>query len=156
MDAVKLRLSLSILIFAAALRVMPARAQEGPSEVQQALTQQGATVVIHRRTVGDPYLDVLSAGIAWRLYFVECRPSQPSSTCNSMTMQVAFSHADKKNLATINAWNATKRYSRAFLDEDGDPTLATDVLLTDAPARLVGQELGRWLNDIERFRDFVR
>jgi hypothetical protein len=118
--------------------------------------QRGAEVAIHRRAAGDPYLDVSLGGIAWRLYFVECKGSQPSEACQSMTMQVALSHVSRKSLSAINAWNAKTRFSRAFLAEDGDPTLATDVGLRDAPPPLVDQALGRWVADVERFRDFLK
>ena len=46
-------------------------------------------------------------------------------------------------LASINAWNKSKRYSRAYLDDDGDPVLELDLDLAGGVTP-------------DRIRDFIR
>jgi hypothetical protein len=42
---------------------------------------------------------------------------------------------NRPTLQRINAWNQEKRFSRAYLDKDGDPVLESDLRLTDGVTR---------------------
>jgi hypothetical protein len=134
--------------------VTPAWAGTTAVEVQKILAGHGSKGELHERKAGDPYLDVTTSGISWRLYFVECTKDQPQA-CASMTAQAAFKVASK-GLDGTNEWNASHRFSRAFVDDDGAPTLASDMVLTDVPPSEVESALVRWIGDMERFREFLR
>lgn len=47
--------------------------------------------------------------------------------------------SDKANLSKINDWNRSKRYSRAYIDKEGDPVIELDLDLVGGitPARFV-------------------
>lgn len=132
----------------------PAFASVSVSDVQSLLSERGARVELTERRAGDPYLDVTSGGLYWRLYFVDCGTTMPQ-TCTSMTMEASFSHVARKSLDVANDWNASRRFTRAFLDRNGDPNLATDFTLIDASRDAVGVSLARWTSDIKRFQDFL-
>lgn len=55
-----------------------------------------------------------------RVYFIK------SQAGNAIFLRAAWSGSDA-NLASINQWNMGKRYSRAYLDDDGDPVLQADL-----------------------------
>ncbi|MGC2855400.1 YbjN domain-containing protein [Novispirillum sp. DQ9] len=60
------------------------------------------------------------------------------------SMQMRFAVADTKaTMARVNTWNKTKMYSRAYLDDDGDPVL-------EAEQDLVGGVTE------ERLKDFIK
>ena len=44
----------------------------------------------------------------------------------SITFSVGF-QSDTANLKKVNEWNRTKRFSRSFIDDDGDPVLQLDL-----------------------------
>ena len=46
------------------------------------------------------------------------------------TMQLAASFSGKITLSRINEWNRTKRFTRAYLDNDNEPMLEGDIELT--------------------------
>lgn len=51
-------------------------------------------------------------------------------------LQLYFSvSGTSADLARVNTWNTTKRYSRAYLDKDKDPTLESDLMLKDGVSR---------------------
>ena len=56
----------------------------------------------------------------------------------NLMFRVSF-HNEDTTLAKVNTWNQTKRYSRTYLDEDGDPILELDLDLAGgvAKARIV-------------------
>jgi len=55
----------------------------------------------------------------------------------SLQFYAAFT-SDSADLAKVNMWNRTKRYSRSYLDGDGDPCLELDLDLAGGvmPARI--------------------
>lgn len=63
----------------------------------------------------------------------------------------------KATLASMNEWNRTKQYSRAFLDADGDPVLESDLDLEGGVSearvkdflRTYNDSLRLFLNDIQ-------
>jgi hypothetical protein len=63
-----------------------------------------------------------------------------SKSGSSIAFFVAYKNS-KTTLAKINEWNKDKRFSRTYLDEDGDPVLQIDLDLSGGVT-------------IERIRDF--
>ncbi len=47
---------------------------------------------------------------------------------NQITFRLAFNN-ENTTLAKVNAWNKSKRFSRSYLDDDGDPVLQLDLEL---------------------------
>lgn len=43
------------------------------------------------------------------------------------SIQFVYSSSARPSLETINQWNRSKRYSRSFIDQDGDPILKLDL-----------------------------
>jgi hypothetical protein len=65
------------------------------------------------------------------LFLVDCKGGR----CGSLQLFAGFSMRNPPTLQRINAWNQEKRFSRAYLDKDGDPVLESDLRLTDGVTR---------------------
>jgi hypothetical protein len=50
--------------------------------------------------------------------------------CESLYLAVPFGMSNPPSLERINAWNREKRFSRAYLLDDGDPVLESNLSLT--------------------------
>ena len=46
---------------------------------------------------------------------------------DSIQFYIGFDDAEKTNLVRVNEWNKTRKYSRSYLDEEGDPILMLDL-----------------------------
>jgi hypothetical protein len=63
---------------------------------------------------------------------------------------------DKPTSPRINEWNRKKRWSKAYLDKDGDPNISFDINLRDGVARgNLETDIGRWVETIGDFKTFV-
>ena len=51
--------------------------------------------------------------------------------CESLQLAAPFSMRNRPTLERINAWNQEKRFSRAYLDKNGNPVLESDLSLKD-------------------------
>jgi hypothetical protein len=123
--------------------------------VMEMLTETGSESKLNTRESGDPWLDVDSKGLHWRLYFVQCL-GQPR--CLSMTMQADFAapgpNANLPDL--VNKWNSLSRFSRVFVDAGNSMAIATDVALPHASDEYVQDALGRWIDGMQRFHTFLQ
>lgn len=122
--------------------------------VLKMLIETGSEAKLNTRKDGDPWFDMDSKGLRWRLYFVQCL-GQPR--CLSMTMQADFAPsgraAELPNL--INKWNSLSRFSRVFVNPDDTVAIATDVALPHAPSDYVQDALFRWIDGMQRFHAFL-
>lgn len=74
---------------------------------------------------GDPNIIGRIDGIGYAVHFLNC---SNGSDCSSLNFYTAFADV-KPTPDQINAWNATKRYGRAYLDRDLDAAVEMDVTI---------------------------
>lgn len=86
--------------------------------------RQFGSAAISRQTNGDPLIAGNINNYRYTLRFLNCadRPA-----CDDLNFHVGFQI--KPSPEVINAWNADKRFSRAYLDAEGDAILEMDVEL---------------------------
>lgn len=75
------------------------------------------------------------------------------------TVQFYFGFNDRKDFALekLNEWNRTKRFVRAYRDDENDPVLVMDVD-TDkggVPQAVFNENLDVWLNQMQLYRRYV-
>lgn len=73
---------------------------------------------------GNPMIAGKIEGIP---YFVRFRNCSGRDTCSDINIRVGF--LVKPPIEAINAWNRDKRFSKAYLDAEGDAILEMDVVL---------------------------
>jgi hypothetical protein len=62
-------------------------------------------------------------GLKAGLFLVDCKEGR----CGSLQLYARFSMEKPPTLERINAWNREKRFSRAYLNEDGKPVLESEL-----------------------------
>jgi hypothetical protein len=75
---------------------------------------------------GDPMIRGRINGDAYVLYFYGCKEG---AECRSVQFSAAWENPGQVGLAEVNDWNARKRFSKVFLDDENDPVLEMDVNL---------------------------
>ncbi|MFM9872816.1 MAG: YbjN domain-containing protein [Fimbriimonadaceae bacterium] len=77
----------------------------------------------------------------------------PGEKVTSLGMSVGNRMAQAADLRKINSWNAKSRYVKAYVDDEGDAMLSTDMLLSPGVTRLTVQE---WVKMFAKFsREFT-
>jgi hypothetical protein len=72
----------------------------------------------------------------------------------NLQLYVSFKH--KTPLARINEWNRDKRYTRAYIDKDGDPVLEADLDLEGGSSMGAIKELFRtWVTCVKLFAEHI-
>jgi putative sensory transduction regulator len=77
-----------------------------------------------RQSEIGPYIAGSDSGLSWLLLFLSCTDGKD---CLSVQFYAGF--AKTVSLERINTWNRTKRYVRAYLDEEKDAIIEMDVNL---------------------------
>lgn len=78
---------------------------------------------------------------------------EPGGKVTSLGMSVGNRMARGADIRKINEWNARTRYVKAYVDDEGDAMLSTDMLLSPGVTRLTVQE---WVKMFAKFsREFT-
>ncbi|MCS7218328.1 MAG: YbjN domain-containing protein [Thermus sp.] len=105
------------------------RAALAPREAEGLLQAWGYTYE-RRERGGQVYYALRMAGVRALLLLLDCS----EGGCSSLQLYAVFGLPDKLPLERINEWNRRYRFSRSYLDEDGDPVLEADLDLTGGVA----------------------
>jgi hypothetical protein len=100
-----------------------------PGEVE-ALLKSGSYRYERLEDKGQVYFRLRLAGLRAALYLLDCQEGR----CESLQLYAGFSMEKPPTLERINAWNREHRFSRAYLDADGDPALEADLDLSGGVA----------------------
>lgn len=101
-----------------------------PSQAQDLITAKDPNVILNvakgfgsakldKDDGGDPMIVGRMDGVRYGIYFYGCKNGKD---CDDIQFTAAWDE-DKFDPADINDWNLTKRYGRAYVDKDGDPTI---------------------------------
>jgi len=153
--------TLSFAAMFATLALAPAAALAGPlpdggvtaKDVAAALTDKGYKAEITKGDDGDPVVISGADGSNFRIIFYTCDKAQ---RCASIQFVAAFDLKDGMKLSQINEWNQTKRFGRAYLDDEMDPYVEMDVDFEHgATSEAVGNVVETWAAVLPAFKDFV-
>jgi hypothetical protein len=101
---------------------------------------------------GDPQIKAKSKGATWSVTFFGCKSG---TNCGSMEFFYGIATTTKPTLARINEWNQKKRWSKAYIDSDGDPNINFDVNLRGGVSRAnLDANIAVWVDIVEEFRAF--
>lgn len=117
-----------LLISGAALaaKAEPARDTIEAADVVKLLKEEGQEPELKADSVGDPMIIAHDEGTRYIVMFYDCTAHR---ACKALQLRVYYDVDQKIPLEPLNEWNRTKLYGRAYLDQDGDPTLETLVRL---------------------------
>ena len=126
------KLSHAILALAAGAVGAPAGAQmvsaARPDTIVKAMQGAGYAAKLETDSTGDPMIVSGAGGTAFRVLFYGCETGR---NCETIQFAAGYDKQGETPLATVNDWNRTQRFGRAFIDTEGDPILQMDVDLDD-------------------------
>ena len=102
---------------------------------------------------GDPMIVAETGGIRYVVYFYDC---DDSVLCKSIQFRAAWNAPGAYSMRDMNEWNRDRRFAKAYLDDDGDPTLEMDVNLDFGVTRdNLDDTIDWWRVVLTRFREEV-
>ena len=151
--------ALANLAALAAALPLPASAQTvsatRPQTIAAVLQARGLPSELKQQDDGNPYIRSAFDDMPFLIALMNC--NEEKADCK--TVQFYFGFNDRKGFALekLNEWNRTKRFARAYRDNEDDPVLVMDVD-TDkggVPQAVFNENLDVWLNQMQLYRRYV-
>lgn len=121
------------------------------SEILNAARGYGSATLVTQSN-GDPQINGKINGISYQIYFQNCTDNKD---CEDINFYVGFLDL-KPGLESINEWNISKRFSRAYLDEDQDACVEMDVdLVKGVTPDYLDSQVELWTMIVEQFADHI-
>jgi Putative bacterial sensory transduction regulator len=98
-----------------------------PSSVVRALQAGGYKAILTKDSTGDPKIESASSGAKFIINFYGCTKNVD---CRTLTFYAGWTSSNT-SMNQMNEWNKTKRFSRGYIDKDGDPVMEFDLDLDD-------------------------
>lgn len=98
-------------------------------EIVVAIRDMGYRALLEKDSFGDPMITSKASGLNYIIVFHECTDNKD---CRSIQLSASFTLLEPTTADVMNEWNNTKRYGRAYLDEDNDPTISFDINMSGA------------------------
>ncbi len=99
-------------------------------QIEDILDTLGDVMTYERDTdgTGDPMwrISITESGLNFSLYVYDDDEDDPDNY-ESLLARSGFGMSSPPTIWTVNGYNQEKRFSRAFLDEDGDPIVEADL-----------------------------
>jgi hypothetical protein len=116
----------------AAVRAAPAPAglvkAQDPQSLVRALQNGGYQAKLGVDKVGDPMITSGYSGTTFQIFFYNCTNHVG---CATVQFHSGYDFTTPLPLETINEWNRSERFGRAYLDKENDPILEMDLDLDD-------------------------
>ena len=147
------------LIFAAAALTFAGAAQaqmvsaNDPQTIISALQAGGYKASLDKDSTGDPRVQSAASGSKFVITFYGCTNNRG---CKSVTFYAGWT-GTKATMSQMNDWNKGKRWSRAYIDKDGDPVMEFDVDLSNGgiSQSLFLNTVGLWEQGMGSFKKII-
>jgi hypothetical protein len=122
------------LLSAAAPAAGPALSSHDPQTVAAYLQAEGYRAKLEASDDKDPTVgpSILTSdgGTKFNINFLSCKAKKQ---CNDIifTSSWDFDDGEGPSSTSMHRWNADRRFTKAYLDKEGDPVLEMDVLFVD-------------------------
>ena len=117
-----------------------------PQSLVAALQGAGYKAALGKDNTGDPKITSATSGANFTINFYGCTKNV---SCKTITFYAGWS-GTKATVEMMNEWNKAKRFSRAYIDKDGDPVLELDVDLDDG-----GMSSALFIDNVEFWESVV-
>lgn len=150
----RLRLT-SAAILMLLLAVMPANGQEfidgdNIDGVMRAARLHGSAALASQPD-GSPMITGRMDGLPYSIHFRNC---QNMRLCQDLNFRIGF--LIQPGVDSMNTWNQTKCFTRAYLDTEGDAILEMDVVLAGGiSANNMSEVFSYWRLSMKQFRTFI-
>ena len=129
------------------------RAQD-PQSLVRALQNGGYQAKLGVDRVGDPMITSGFSGTSFQIFFYNCTNH---TQCATVQFHSGYDFDHPLPLETINEWNRSERFGRAYLDKESDPILEMDVDLDDgglSPALFI-DNIEFWTSVLGKFEKHI-
>lgn len=124
-------------------------------EMKALLQRYGYKAELTKDEGGDPKIMSAASGAKFVVFFYDCNEAR-SRTCTTIQFSVAYNLDEKVSAATVNDWNREMLYGRLYLDDDGDPVLDHDIILTGGVSEEnLKANLVQWESMISDYRKHI-
>lgn len=147
------------LAAAAAIATAPAHAElvnaKNPAAIKAIVESQGWPATLVEKPGEDPYIESNRNGLKFLVIFMNCNDAHKE--CKTLQYYMGFTDAKGLSLDRLNEWNKSKRFARAYRDDESDPVLEMDVDVDFAgiPRENLGETLNTWASLMDSFREFI-
>lgn len=126
---------------------------DNPETIAQLAREWATDVKVTKDGVGDPRIEFRDNNLKQEIFFYGC---ESNKNCTNIQFSVAWYNDGKETYKTMNAWNAEKRFTRAYLDEDNDPVLRMDVDLEYKVSKEhLREQMRLWRSLVDDFEDHL-
>lgn len=103
--------------------------------------------------IGDPLITGRIEGSKYGIYFYGCDDNHHN--CNELQFSAGWADVEVA-LSDINEWNKTRRFGKAYLDEENDPILEFSVNLEHGvtPDNF-DSTLDWWASALKEFKEYI-
>jgi hypothetical protein len=99
-----------------------------PETVAKAVGEAGYLAKLQKDSLGDPQIATKMSGWNVMINFYGCTDN---ADCQSIQLSTGFDRTAPMDLKQVNDWNSNRRFGSVSLDEDGDPFVSWDIILTE-------------------------
>lgn len=92
------------------------------AEAADLVRAQGYRAEIETRSNGQPMISFEVSGRKTVIFLQRCT----NNRCSDMYLYAGFKVDRAPSLTAINDWNRERRFSRAYIDKEGDPVIEAD------------------------------
>jgi hypothetical protein len=135
----------------------------GPASAQTLLTGADTAEVLNAargygaanlttQSNGDPQITGKIEGVTYQVYFLNCTNN---ANCEDINFYLGFMDI-KPSLESINDWNVSKRFTRAYVDQDRDACLEMDLdLVRGVTAEYLDAQFELWAMSVKQYASHV-
>jgi hypothetical protein len=117
------------------------------ASVEALLRELGADPQRRTRQDGVPYFEFTMDGRKTALGLYGCTPGP----CAQALLYSGFRTGKTTDAQAINEWNRKNRFLRAYIDDEGDPVVESDLVLTGAQAATLREWIAEWRRRVPQF-----
>lgn len=111
-----------------------------------------AEILTRKDTSKSRYIGSASGGVNFYIDLYDCKTTR----CASLQFYSAFDKDKPLTAAKLNEWNKDNRYSRGYIDDEGDPYVEYDANLSPGGTyEALEDDLQVWANSLDSFTTFI-
>jgi hypothetical protein len=110
-----------------------------PNEILE-IAKGFGTASLQKDSDGDPYISGMIEGVKYGIAFYGCESGR---NCDDIQFGASWSKKGV-SLNAINTWNQTRRFGKAYLDNDKEPTIEMAVNIDQGVSRENMEDSFRW------------
>ncbi|WP_300515860.1 YbjN domain-containing protein [Aliiroseovarius sp.] len=121
-----------------------------PQSIMDYYFNEGVPARLGRDTVDDPMITVRQSGSEYTIFFYDCTGG---ADCGSIQFYSGYNADGSVSMQMVNQWNTDRRYSRAYVLDDGVTKLEYDVYMGGQGMDAVdfASVVALWVEEFEGF-----